>query len=260
MTKPAEIKARVTPALRDRFNAACTAIGMTVNTRLTELICADLDRDTAAESARADAGPIDGIAEEIRQLQAHLDRQIEALPRRNSDAISGQLAPLKSTLKLNHFEQRFDRLTTTQIERFGDQHQALQRIENHLTELSEDATNRLAIIARELQIERPALHQDRRVQFGAVAGLLFAFAAVALLPGTSWPARAVARFAVGESGDVQAASIIAAKGDKWDSGVVRLVIEANHDDRFNRTFNDCLLRAKIAFKRTYCTLDVPMVR
>lgn len=260
MTKPAEIKARVTPALRDRFNAACMANGRTVSMRLTELICADLDRDSASESASADAGPVNEIAEEIRQLQAHLDQQFEALPRRNGEAISGQLAPLKSTLRLNHFEARFDRLASAQIERFGDQNQALQRIENHLAALTEDATNRLAIIARDLRIERPALHQDPRIRLGAVAGFLFAFAAIALLPGASWPARAVARFAVGESGDVQAASIIAAKGDKWDSGIVRLVIQANHDDPFNRTFNDCLLRAKIAFNRTRCTLDVPMVR
>lgn len=256
MTATVEIKARVARSIRDRFNAACAEKNVSASARISELIHTDIELQNvdveAQKSIRAHEAEDPAVGQIVEQLKV--------LFAQNREAMAKHLAPLKATLKLDHFEKRFDRLASAQIDRLGDQYQALQRIENHLTTLTEDATKRLTIIARELQIERPALHQDRRVQFGAVAGLLFAFAAVALLPGTSWPARAVARFAVGESGDVQAASIIAAKGDKWDSGVVRLVIEANHDDRFNRTFNDCLLRAKIAFNRTRCTLDVPMVR
>jgi hypothetical protein len=253
MSDISEIKVRIDRARRDRFDDHCESLAVSRNSRLIELIDADLDGKIADERVRPKPPKEMSVAEQVRADNIRLREHLDLLFGKNRAATEKYLSPLKSVASVALTERRF-----------GAIDDALAKLNLQLADASKEvsagvkaSSNDHAYLRKALKVERPDFVHDIRTQTGFALGIATLFLAVALMPGSWAPSRSFAKLAMGESDTVRAGAKLAGEGRPVGEQAIISSAYLSRDVAFAESYKACVQAADQSKKRTSCVLSMP---
>jgi hypothetical protein len=251
MSQSVEIKVRIDKDKKARFDGHCKSLNVSLNGRMNDIIDADLEGRIAQGVIAPPANPPQSEAELRRADYLALRTELSRLFQQNREAMAGHLLPLKTIAS-----ERFDKIATRQ----KASETGLKDIKAGQASAQDALASDVRALTHKLDQTHPIWYRDQRflggVALGVVAALLLAF----LLPGSSAPARALARFAVGEADPVEAAGIVAGGGSESHATAITITLQLAGNKRFLDSYQACIDQARAARKATSCVIQFPVVR
>jgi hypothetical protein len=256
MSQSVEIKVRIDKDKKARFDGHCKSLNVSQNGRMNDIIDADLEGRIAQGVIAPPADTPQSEAELRRADYLALRTELSRLFQQNREAMAGHLLPLKTIASAKFVEERFDKIATRQ----KASETGLKDIKAGQASAQDALLSDVRALTRKLDQTHPIWYRDQRflggVTLGVVAALLLAF----LLPGSSAPARALARFAVGEADPVEAAGIVAGGGSESHATAITITLQLAGNKRFLDSYQACIDQARAARKATSCVIQFPVVR
>jgi hypothetical protein len=256
MSEIVEIKVRIDVQKKVRYDRHIEALRVSRNVRLNELIDADLEGRIASERVLPLPPKTISEAEQIRADHARLLQSLDELFAKNRETMGRLLKPLQSVASVAITEKRFDAVDGSN-KKLAEQ---LTLLNNAVVQSSETNTQAFGKMHKALKIERPDWQSDSRTRSGFAAGILVLLLAIALLPSSCTPTRAIAKLAMGESDSTHAGARLAGQGDKAAEATVLASLQLSKDDAFLASYKACIETAKRSTKRSICQLSMPPLK
>jgi hypothetical protein len=253
MSRLADIKIRLAPDLKRRFDSWCREAGTTMTAQLVWLIQSVVENEPRAALPK---GIPEAVSDRDIDDQAAEDATTNAEIMQLLLSMEDRVEHLVEAHPQNWFENWFakraaqDGQAMNQLGRRQSEHHAaandvIRGLRSHITSLAQTA-----------QFREPPFYQNYKIWTSAGAGALSLLLILALLPGESEISRSVAIKMVGGANPIHAAEVIAG-GNALRGELIFETVALMQSDPFASSFADCVQRAKRNKAAFNCTLKFP---
>jgi hypothetical protein len=255
MSRLADIKIRLAPDLKRRFDSWCRETGTTMTTQLVWLIQSVVDNEPLAavpESSKETAfdRAVDRQDTEDAVTSAALMRTLVAV----EDRVENLVEAHPQYWFENWFAKRaaqdgqaINQLGRRQSEHHAAANEAMRGLRAHITSL-----------AQTVQLRDPPFYKNYKIWSGAGFGALSLLLVLALLPGESAISRRLAIKMVGGANPIHAAEVIVG-GNALRGELIFETAALMQSEPFASSYAECVQRAKRNKKALTCTLKFPAI-